>query len=324
MSKVAKVCSDFMPTRLNPIQFKTIGIAFIVLCALLLFIPAAVKAETYSAKLDRSQWYLTSSIFECTLIHDIPLYGQGVFFHEAGEDLQFYTSVNRNLMAPGKAALVVEASAWRPGAFVQDLGYVRVKSGQKPLVVESKRAESMMQGLLAGQTPTFTRKSLHSDSRVRVQLNSINFVDAYRSYTSCVTSLLPVNFRQVERTRVHFTVDKAKLTKEDKAKLDRVILYVNADSSVSQIYVDGHTDSSGRRIYNRRLSKQRAEAVTQYLSQRGLNPEIIQTRYHGERYPVVKNTNKTNKAKNRRTTVRLVRGDDFSAPSDESPDGQLN
>jgi len=283
-----------------------------------------VQAETYHAPLERSQWYLTSSIFECSLIHEIPVYGRAVFYHEAGEPLQFYTEVARNVMRPGKAALVVEASSWRPGESIQDLGYVEVRDSNKPLIVERKRADSMMQGLLAGRMPTFTRRSKHSDERVRVKVNSINFPKVYQGYKNCVSALLPVNFRQVERTRVHFTVDKAVLTKEDKRKLDRVALYVLADSSVTLVYVDGHTDNSGRRIYNRRLSKSRAEAVTAYLARKGLVPDMIQTRYHGERYPVVKNNSKTNKAKNRRTTVRLVRGESLSMPSDESPDGELN
>lgn len=301
------------------IIFKFIG--FIALFALN---SGVLRAETYSAQLDRSQWYLTSSIFECTLVHDVPIYGRAVFFHEAGEDLEFHTVVARNLMTPGEAALVIEASSWRPGGGIQDLGYVPVVTGNKPLTVETKRANSMMQGLLAGRTPTFTRKSLHSNDRIRVQVNSINFPKVYEGYKDCLSSLLSVNFRQVERTRVHFTVDKAVLTKEDKRKLDRVALYVLADTSVSEVYVDGHTDNSGRRIYNRRLSKARAEAVTRYLSGKGLNPDTIQTRYHGERYPVNKNNNKYNKAKNRRTTVRLVRGETLSMPSDESPDGEIN
>ena len=285
---------------------------------------ASLHAETYEAQLDRSQWYLTSSIFECSLVHDIPVYGTALFFHEAGADLEFHTAVSRNVMQPGKAALVIEASSWRPGEGVQDLGYVPVKSGNKPLSVEAKRANSMMQGLLQGRTPTFTRKSLHNNERVRVKINSINFPKAYEGYKDCLRSLLPVNFRQVERTRVHFTVDKADLTKSDKKSLDRVILYVLADSSVSEIYVDGHTDNTGRRIYNRRLSKLRAEAVTGYLVRKGINPDIVQTRYHGERYPVARNSNKSNKAKNRRTTVRLVRGETLSMPSDEAPDGEIN
>ena len=118
---------------------------------------------------------------------------------------------------------------------------------------------------------------------------------------------LPVNFRQVEKTRVHFESDKSELTELDKKSLDMVILYVVNDSSITAINVDGHTDSTGRRIYNRRLSKARAETVRNYLIDAGLSADIIRTRYHGERYPVAKNNSNENKKLNRRTTVRLLR-----------------
>ena len=93
---------------------------------------------------------------------------------------------------------------------------------------------------------------------------------------------------------------------------------------MTAIYVDGHTDNTGRRIYNRRLSKARAEAVRDYLARNGLSEDVIRTRYHGERYPVVKNSTTKNKSKNRRTTVRLVQGEVLESPSDNSPDGELN
>lgn len=267
-------------------------------------------AKTYSAQLDQSQWYLSSSIFECSLVHDIPFYGKGVFFHEAGESLKFWTSTNNNPMKPGRAALVVEASTWKPGNRVQDLGYVDVVDSTKPITVERKKATTMMAGLLEGMTPTFTRKAWYSDDTIRLMISSVNFVNIYTGYLDCVAGLLPVNFRQVEKTRVHFESDKAALTEDDIASLDSVILYVQNDASVTSIYVDGHTDSTGRRIYNRRLSKARAEAVRDYLISKDIAADIIRTRYHGERYPVAKNNTKTNKSLNRRTTVRLVRGDE--------------
>lgn len=270
---------------------------------------ASLNAKDLVAPIDRSQWYISASIFECAVVHDIPLYGKATFYHEAGESLRFYTSAIRNPMQPGKAALVVEASGWQPGAMVQDLGWVEVTDSTKPIQVDAARSMSMMRGLLEGMYPTFTRQAAYKDESIRVRLNSINFASVYGAYLDCVSGLLPVNFRQVERTRVHFSVDKAELTKEDRKSLNNVILYVQADSTISAIYVDGHTDSSGRRIHNRRLSKDRAEAVTAYLVKYGLAPEIIQTRYHGERYPVINNASAANKAKNRRTTVRLIRGD---------------
>lgn len=281
---------------------------FLLKVSLFLSLISPSYAKTYSAKLDKSQWYLSSSIFECSLVHDIPDYGKGVFFHEAGEELKFWTSTIQNPMRPGKAALVVEASSWRPGNAVQNLGYVQVEDTTKPLIVERKRATAMMQGLMAGMTPTFTRKAWFSDESIRVQVNSINFSSIYNGYLECVAGLLPVNFRQVERSKVHFESDKAEMTEEDLKQLDLLSLYVNADSSVNAIFIEGHTDSTGRRIYNRRLSKARAEAVRDYLVTKGISDSIIRTRYHGERFPVARNDTAKNKFQNRRTTVRLERG----------------
>lgn len=278
----------------------------------------------FLAPIESSEWYVSTSIFECSIIHDIPRYGQGIFYHEAGEELYFYSQTTNNPMKAGDAAFVIEASSWRPGSVVRDLGYAKVVETDKPITVETRRSHDMMKGLLEGMMPTFTRRAWYSDASVRLSLNSVGFAKVYGQYLDCISSLLPVNFRQVEKTRVHFETDKAVLLPNDRKNLDLVILYVNADSTVTAIYVDGHTDSTGRRIFNRRLSKQRAEAVTAYLTRKGINPDMIQTRYHGERYPVASNKTAPNKAKNRRSTVRLVRGEILSMPTEESPEGELN
>lgn len=278
----------------------------------------------FVAPIDRSEWYISTSIFECSVIHDIPRYGQGVFYHEAGEQLRFYSQTTSNPMKEGQAALVIEASPWRAGTMTRKLGFVTVKKSDIPLSVESRRAHDMMKGLLEGMMPTFTRKAWYSDASVRLSLNSVGFAQVYEVYLDCISSLLPVNFRQIEKTKVHFESDKDVLLKRDKERLDMVALYINADSSVTAVYVDGHTDATGRRIYNRRLSKLRAERVTRYLAAQGVNPDMIQTRYHGERYPVAGNKAAKNKAQNRRSTVRLVRGASLSLPTKDAPEGELN
>ncbi len=267
-----------------------------------------VSGMTYSAGIERSQWYLSSSIFECALTHTIPDYGRATFYHEAGESLKFFLDTARNPMRTGQAALVIEAPKWRPGNSIRDLGFVAVSEQTRPVTVENRRATQMMESLLQGMLPTFTRRAKFNNETVRVEVSSINFKGFYEDYLTCVASLLPVNFRQVERSLVFFKVDESTLSTDDKKTLDQVILYAKADPSVTAIFVDGHTDVTGRRIYNRRLSKRRAEAVTDYLVRQGIPGEIITTRYHGERYPVVKAESKSGHARNRRATVRLDRG----------------
>ena len=270
---------------------------------LLLFVAVQARAVTYSAGIANSQWYLSSSIFTCQLTHDIPNFGKAVFEREAGGALHFYLEPDINPMRPGKAALVIEAPAWQPGASIRNLGYVRVRQTPKAVDVGPREATEMLAGLASGMMPTLTRRAWYNNDPIRVRLSAVNFMSKLSDYRSCVSGLLPVNFQQVRKTRVYFGENSTNLTAHGKAELNKVILYVKADSTVTDVYVDGNTDTTGRRIYNRLLSKARAEAVTKYLVSHGVPADKITTRYHGERYPI----SSKNQALNRRATVTLKR-----------------
>lgn len=261
----------------------------------------------FGAGLENSQWYLTSSIFACSLTHEIPNFGRGVFVREAGEAVRFYLDAPYVRLRAGQAALVIEAPAWRPGAPVENLGYVASREESRPVAVETRRASVMMNTLLRGMAPTFTRQARYGDETVKVRLSPINFVRAYNDYLDCVAGLLPVNFQQVERSALLFEAGDTYLTDAARARLEQVILYVKADSSINSLVIDGHSDSFGHRLTNRELSKERAERVAQYLRDAGFSDDMITVRYHGERYPVLDNKSEANRARNRRATLRLER-----------------
>ncbi len=268
-----------------------------------------VRATTFAAPIESSQWYLSSSIFECSLTHKIPDFGKGVFYHEAGDRLKFMLTAMNNPLQQGSAALVIEPPPWKPGGYIANLESVQVNKGVHAAEVAYRDATIMMRGLLDGEMPTLTGKAWYNADAIRVRVNPVNFPGFYADYQDCVAALLPVNFKQIERSKVFFVVNKAVLTEKDKTTLDNIIIFIKADKTVREVFVDGHTDASGRRIYNRRLSKERAEVVTSYFLDNGVSADMITTRYHGERYPVFKNDSKQHKALNRRSTVRLVRGE---------------
>ncbi|MGP4844336.1 flagellar protein MotY [Marinobacter sp. 1Y8] len=270
----------------------------------LLLAPASVSiAQTYGAGIENSEWYLSSSVFNCTLTHQVPGYGRAVFQHRAGERLTFYLESDGKLMKPGNGQLVVEAPSWRPGVNPQPLGAVAVSRERRAVTVDPLRSMAMVQGLMSGMSPTVTRTAWYSSDPVRVKVSNINFAANYGDYQTCVASLLPINYDQIQRSKIHFSLDSAVLNDADYERLDLIIRFIQADTSISKIYVDGHTDSSGSRIHNRSLSEERANAVTEYLVQQGgIDREKLVTRYHGERYPA-----SSRPAENRRTTVRLER-----------------
>jgi len=287
----------------NVAGMKTTVICFLVV--LLGLVARAGHALTFQAPVEETEWRLTPSIFECEFAQPIPNYGEAVFYHEAGEDLLFHLRVKKNLMGPGLAALHIEPPVWRPSEQSEDLGLVEVKHSTLPLKVEPDRANQMMMALLQGMEPTFTRKArFRPDEPVRVSISAANFNNFYKDYLGCVTGLLPVNFRQVSKSKVLF-VKGDRLDAAAKKILDLIILYVKADPKVNAIYVDGHSDALGRRYHNRRLSEQRAVNVTEYMVKRGLDASMITTRYHGERYPVASNKSRKGRQLNRRVTIRL-------------------
>ncbi|WP_320169340.1 OmpA family protein [Maridesulfovibrio sp.] len=74
-----------------------------------------------------------------------------------------------------------------------------------------------------------------------------------------------------------------------------------------RILIAGHTDSDASPEYNLKLSKERAEAVKQYLTQNfPIPPQRIGTTGFGESQPLVPNTTKYNKLLNRRVQVSII------------------
>jgi len=102
---------------------------------------------------------------------------------------------------------------------------------------------------------------------------------------------------------VNFDFDKATLRQEDMGNLDNDVATLKAWGDVD-IEVAGHTDSMGSDAYNMRLSRQRAEAVRNFLISRGVAADRLTAKGYGESQPVADNATEEGRFKNRR--VELV------------------
>ncbi len=74
----------------------------------------------------------------------------------------------------------------------------------------------------------------------------------------------------------------------------------------SLIDVYGHTDSTGSDSFNQRLSEQRAEAVANYMSTRGVNSARIRWQGFGETAPIADNATAEGRAQNRRVEIKII------------------
>jgi OOP family OmpA-OmpF porin len=99
--------------------------------------------------------------------------------------------------------------------------------------------------------------------------------------------------------RVLFETGSANLSKESLALLDHLIEVVRRCREAS-IEVAGHTDSQGTPERNLDLSQRRAEAVTSYIGESGVDTSRITSAGYGETKPVADNDTAEGRAQNRR------------------------
>lgn len=112
---------------------------------------------------------------------------------------------------------------------------------------------------------------------------------------------------------VVFETDSAVLTGAATRVLDTVSALLGSQPA-AQLVIAGHTDDRGDAAYNLILSRQRAEAVRQYLIGRGVEPARMSAEGFGEQQPKVDNDSAANQALNRRVAFRLLAATSDAAP----------
>jgi peptidoglycan-associated lipoprotein len=80
---------------------------------------------------------------------------------------------------------------------------------------------------------------------------------------------------------VNFAFDDATVREPDKAALDRFASVIQKYYGGSHITIEGFADPAGGNHYNMTLSKRRADAVGQYLSEKGLSGMSLRTVGYG-------------------------------------------
>jgi outer membrane protein OmpA-like peptidoglycan-associated protein len=102
---------------------------------------------------------------------------------------------------------------------------------------------------------------------------------------------------------VLFLSAKSTLLPSAQTKLDQVAKALLDVSPPRNLIVEGYTDSQGSESYNQGLSQRRADAVRDYLVQKGYPADHIQTRGMGEGSPIASNASAEGRANNRRVEI---------------------
>jgi outer membrane protein OmpA-like peptidoglycan-associated protein len=106
---------------------------------------------------------------------------------------------------------------------------------------------------------------------------------------------------------VTFRTGRSDLTPSSSRVLDEVAASLLANPTV-KIEIGGHTDSTGPRALNIRLSLGRAMAVRTYLVSKGVSADRLVAKGYGPDRPIATNRTPEGRAQNRRVELNLISG----------------
>lgn len=113
-------------------------------------------------------------------------------------------------------------------------------------------------------------------------------------------------------SNVLFGFDKSNLSSDAKSNLNKLVTVLNSYPD-TDIEVQGHTDDTGTDSYNKRLSKQRASAVSSYLSGEGISSSRMSIIGFGETSPKYSNSSESGQAQNRRVEFLITANEKMKA-----------
>jgi len=101
-----------------------------------------------------------------------------------------------------------------------------------------------------------------------------------------------------------FETGSAKISPESEATLNKAYKTLTAYPEIS-VEIQGHTDNTGSRAFNMKLSQQRAESVMNWLIDKGIDKARMTAKGFGPDKPIAPNDTDANRQKNRR--IEFVR-----------------
>lgn len=133
-----------------------------------------------------------------------------------------------------------------------------------------------------------------------------NTITDYNKPYNLEIPLQPIDTGIIELKNVFFDVNKWDLKPSSFAELDKVVAFLKSNSNL-KIEFGGHTDNTGDKLFNKTLSENRAKAVYNYVLQKGANVATkLSYKGYGDTKPKVANDTPENKAKNRRTELKII------------------
>lgn len=266
-------------------------------------ISAALPID-YASPMGKENWHMVENPLRCSLTITIPYYGVGYFEQYATKTPHFILKKWEPVQRPLSAVVYAHPPVWKPHGQNFAITKTWVRPGAFGLFLAPDPTLKLLGYLSQGYEASF---KYHSEQgfNVSVTLSPIRFQKAYSHFQRCLGNLLPFDYSAVKETVFHFDIDAKTIKEADKEQLKRIAVYMDADSEIEFIRIEGFADDSGRKGYNNAISQFRAQNVRDYLLKQGVPKYKIKIIWFGALKPVARNDTEEGRASNRRVVVFL-------------------
>ena len=177
-----------------------------------------------------------------------------------------------------------------------------IRSGRYPI---SRPLLFYTRGRPKGPLAAFLRFALSPDGQSLVSRNG--FVASEASVDSLIDPKLVdepmTSFDALKIVRVFFGQGQTKVDSRVTPQLERIVTAIRSGAYRARIV--GHSDASGRRANNARVSKKRAESVRDALIARGVDKKYLEVEAASASKPLESNRTRGGRRENRRVDVTL-------------------
>jgi OOP family OmpA-OmpF porin len=229
-----------------------------------------------------------------------------------------YNAANQMIINNPRDMAAIDAAAMRATEESQFLVQVneKVKEGNtEALVLQTENQNRRLQGM-AARNQDAQQQLAQRDQALQAKESQLGQKTAMLETAEKLRQQLRPNEAEVfvegdavkvRLKGVQFASSKATLNRKSSDLLQKVDKALNSIGGVSAITVEGYTDSVGPDDKNQEISEKRAEAVKDYLTQKGQqSAEKVKSVGKGEETPIADNKTPSGRAQNRRIDLVIM------------------
>jgi len=146
--------------------------------------------------------------------------------------------------------------------------------------------------------------SLEQIDGIRVLRDELTIIDPVAD-AAAVTQRFSQALARIDTSSVAFQPGSISFTAGSDPALEQIAALMNTYPA-TRIRIEGHTDDTGPEKVNLRLSRERAQAVANYLVNRGVSDSRLIANGYGSTQPLVNATTESARARNRRIEISYV------------------